>query len=115
MSELKRINTRAELQVLARELGVRPDWHEPDEQGLTAIVFGENFDNAGHWGLEHLGRRQIEACKHLWNPSKTVGSGEIENPEKFCEMFVVLYKDDKAVAEVDLATLFAFACGTYEG
>lgn len=115
MSELKRIHTRAQLQALAKELGVRRDWHEPDEQSLRAIVFGKNFDNAGHWGLAHLSRREQEARTRLWNPRKTMEGGVIEDAEQFVEMFVVLYQNDEAVAEIDLATLFAFACGTYEG
>lgn len=27
--------------------GVRADWHEPDEQGVTAVAKGTVFDNAG--------------------------------------------------------------------
>lgn len=27
--------------------GARMDWHEPDEQELTAAVVGRSFDNAG--------------------------------------------------------------------
>lgn len=29
---MKLIQTRDELRDLAKDLGVRPDWHEPDEQ-----------------------------------------------------------------------------------
>ena len=112
---LKRIHTKDELKALAKELGVRNDWHEPDEQGLRAFVFGKNFDNAGHWGLEFLSTRELHARKSLWNPKDTVEGGIIENAEEFVEMFVVLYQHDKAVAEIDLATLFAFACDTYAG
>lgn len=109
---IKKIRTRQELQELAKELGVRPDWHEPDEQGLTAITFGKSFDNCGHWGLEHLSRRELDARSRLWNPTQAISEGVIEDAERFVEMFVVLYKDDKAVAEINLATLLAFACGT---
>jgi hypothetical protein len=38
----------------ARRAGVRHDWHEPDEQGLTATVEGKSFDNAGHETEKHL-------------------------------------------------------------
>lgn len=108
------INTREELKRLAKDLGVRDDWHEPDEQGLRALVFGKNFDNAGFWGLEHLAKRETEARVRLWNPKNTADGGVIEDAEQFVEMFVVLYQNDRAVAEIDLATLFAFACGTLE-
>jgi len=115
MDELKRINTWHELIALAKVLGVRDDWHEPDEQDVTARVFGKNFDNAGFWGLKHLADRETEARSRLWNPTNTAGESIIEDAERFVEMFVVLYKDDKAVAEIDLATLFALACRTYSG
>ena len=44
---IKHITDREEFQALARGFGVRPDWHEPDEQMVTARVYGESFDNAG--------------------------------------------------------------------
>ena len=113
--KVEKILNRKQLQKLAVDLGVRKDWHEPDEQGLRAVVFGKNFDNAGHWGLEHLSRCELDARSRLWNPKNTSDGGIIEDAEQFVEMFVVLYKDDKAIAEINLATLFAFACGTYEG
>lgn len=31
----------------AVQRGMRTDWHEPDEQGVTARVTGKRFDNAG--------------------------------------------------------------------
>lgn len=112
MSDLKRIHTKAELKQLAQELGVRPDWHEPDEQGLDAFVYGGSFDNCGNWGLQHFADRGYHAMLCLWNPQKEIGAGTIGDFERFIEMFVVLYKDDKAIAEINLATLFAFACDT---
>lgn len=79
---MKRINDRDDFRDLARDLGVRPDWHEPDEQEVTASVKGITFDNAGFW------------------PS----------PEKsYEEMYVTIYKDYKAVATINLATLCAWA------
>lgn len=83
---MKRINTRSELVALAGELGVRPDWHEPDEQEVTVTVKGESFDNAGFWPEDGRIRSGIE--KH-----------------------VIIEKDGKAVAAVNLATLFAWATG----
>lgn len=110
---IQHIRTRKELQELAKTLGTRKDWHEPDEQSLTAITFGRSFDNCGHWGLKFLGEREAQARKQLWNPEPDTTEGAIiEDAERFVEMFVVLYREDKAVAEINLATLFAFACGT---
>ena len=48
--DVERISTPAQIARLAQRLGVRPDWHEPDEQEVTARVFGVLFDNAGFYG-----------------------------------------------------------------
>jgi hypothetical protein len=116
IGDIKRIRTRRELQRLAKELGVREDWHEPDEQGLDAVAFGGNFDNAGHWGLEHLSRAELRSRAQLSAESDSIGCAVIDLDEAnlFTEMFVVLYRENRAIAEVNLATLFAFACG-YDG
>lgn len=91
---LRCLTERSELIALARELRVRPDWHEPDEQGLTAEVFGSSFDNAG-----------------FWPSSEQAGSCALEQ-------HVILYRatepgDDlgkrEPVAAVNLATLLAWA------
>ena len=87
------VQTRQELVDLARELGVRPDWYEPDEQGLEARVKGTYFDNAGFWGRAYVPRHRDMAT----------------------ELYVTLVHEGQPVAEVNLATLFAFACGYEEG
>jgi len=91
----KRINFADQLRRLARELGVRDNWHEPDEQGVDVVVRGGNFDNAGFWGRNKDGSLD------------TFGDGQQE-------IWVELFKDGKPVAEINLATLFAMATG-YEG
>jgi hypothetical protein len=83
---IPRINSQSELAELAVQFGTRPDWHEPDEQGLTAHVFGFSFDNAGSWG---------QAAQHMTEASR--------------ELWVRLYKDNVPVADVNLATLFSWA------
>lgn len=93
---MHRINSRQDLLDLARQLGVRHDWHEPDEQNLTARVEGVSFDNAGFW------------------PTAAVG-----NPEIVEQHVILALMDDHGrpvqdVAVVNLATLFAFATG-FEG
>lgn len=89
MSDITRIHTQQQLLDLARDLRVRPDWHEPDEQGLDAVVFGGNFDNAGFWGLEHLSRRELELRSRLSDESDKIGSAVIDMEEAhlFTEMF----------------------------
>lgn len=105
---MKRISSRAELAALARELEVRPDWHEPDEQGLTADVFGRSFDNAGSWPLDRAD-----------SAGAPFGRTYSIEPERSTEMYVVLYQSPpglgagtypEPVAAVNLASLFAWAC-----
>ena len=90
MTQVRLIRKRSQLLELAKELGVRPDWHEPDEQEVTATTHGVSFDNAGFW-------------------DKTYRS-TVDN-YNYTERHVTLYKDGKPVAKVNLATLFAWATG----
>lgn len=89
---IRKINSRAELLSLKKELGVRESWHEPDEQEVTVTVHGDDFDNAGFWGHREDGYLN------------TYGGGSQE-------MWVQLYREGSPVAEVNLATLFAWATG----
>lgn len=91
MATPRRINTLSELQQLARDLRMRHDWHEPDEQNVTAEVRGVSFDNAGFWG-----------------EARTAGA-------PYEEMHVVLSVAGEPVAMVNLATLLALACRTFTG
>lgn len=81
---MKRITERSELVELARELGVRKDWHEPDEQEVDVEVYGSDFDNAGFWPSDQA-------------------AGDI------LERHVIISKDRHPVAAVNLATLLAWA------
>jgi hypothetical protein len=49
------INHRHRFIEFAREIGMRADWHEPDEKDIYACVEGRSFDNAGLWPAEGLG------------------------------------------------------------
>lgn len=88
-----RTDTRAQLQHLAHTLGVRRNWHEPDEQEVTAAVHGTDLDNAGFWGHDGHG--------------KLVTYGDPPRQE----LWVELFRDGEPVAEINLATLLAFATG----
>lgn len=94
MTEIRRIDTRAELIAVARGLLVRPDWHEPDETEVTAEFHGKSFDNAGFWGAvaeaEMVDRHGTDVAVEMW---------------------VTLKQEGHPVAEVNLATLFAWATG----
>lgn len=78
------IHKRDDLAFFASEVGARLDWHEPDEQDLTAMMYGTSFDNAGFWGEP--------TYEYYTN-----------------EMHVVLYVKHYPVVAVNLATLFGWA------
>ena len=98
--DIDRISTQDDLVALANRLGVRPDWHEPDEQDVTAQVHGGSFDNAGFWGKEEYDCWVAEYGHARANAG--------------IEKWVTLWQHGRPVAEVNLATLFAWACG-YRG
>jgi hypothetical protein len=83
---MRRINSARELRALADEMEVRRDWHEPDEQLVTARVEGEHFDNAG-----------------VWPPS------EVRVPGWTGELCVIITWAGRDVAAVNLASLLAMA------
>lgn len=97
MTDIERINTREELKALAKKLGVRPDWHEPDEQGVNALVSGHMLDNAGFWGQGGVGTLP-SAYQELWVTITVEEEGVKPRP----------------VAEVNLAMLLAWSCGYEE-
>ncbi len=91
------VRNRNELRILMKMLGLRWDWHEPDERGVEAVVFGDKFDNAGLWGR----RFRLEKQRGFMLAEE--------------EMNVLLVRDEKPVAEINLATLFSWACGYDDG
>lgn len=89
---MRKINSRRELVLLAQELGVRPDWHEPDEQDVTAHIIGPAlaFDNAQGAGGHHE-LNVVLCCREVDEMGYTRRGPDI--------------------AVVNLATLFAWATG----
>ena len=75
-----------DLQEFQEKFGLRKDWHEPDEQGISAKVIGKQLDN-------------------------TFGE-MIDFPNR--EYVVVLYHNKKEVGRINLATLLAVACSPHE-
>lgn len=47
IKESKEIFSLNEMINLKKQLGVRDDWHEPDEQEVTVKISGNHLDNAG--------------------------------------------------------------------
>lgn len=78
---MRNIQNLADLARWANDHGLRPDWHEPDEQGVSARVVGDHLDNAMGSTIEH-----------------NVG-----------ELNVVLTVNGKDDAVVNLATLLGWA------
>lgn len=104
-TKVPRIRTRDELVSLGLRLGVREDWHEPDEQEVTAVPVsslfdGLQFDNAGTWPMESVAR-------HYYGDDSEDQQRRIR--ESITEQHVILFQDSNPVGIVNLATLFAFA------
>jgi hypothetical protein len=93
-----RVLTRGQLAGVADDLGVRSDWHEPEEQAVTARVHGTELDTAGFWGYEFAIRSEDEP---RYAPSQ--------------ELWVELLKDGEPVAEVNLASLLSWAADVRHG
>jgi hypothetical protein len=68
------------LQRLQKEYKLREDWHEPDEESIDVKMIKGYFDNA-------MGA--YEGCG---------------------EAYVILLHNNKEIAKINLATLFAIAC-----
>jgi hypothetical protein len=88
--------TRGELKALkafAKEYGLRPDWHEPDESEVTAVLRGTSFDNASplpNTDFEEDLQRQHEGG--------------------YLEKHIILKVEGKPVFCINLACLLALAC-----
>lgn len=50
---MRNIQNLADLARWANDHGLRADWHEPDEQGVSARVVGDHLDNAMGSTIEH--------------------------------------------------------------
>lgn len=96
--DVERITSCLQFIQFATRMGVRTDWHEPDEQGLTARVEGTpfNFDNA-------------------MSPGETYGA-YLTGDEPRSELHVIFTAEQedgsvKDVAVVNLASLCSWASG----
>ncbi len=92
--DMHQINSAADLMDLHEGYGLRDDWHEPDNNGITAYVTGNHLDNAMGPTTEHA-------------------HGELN--------VVIAYEQDsegsvrvyKPVAVINLATLLSWATDGY--
>ena len=98
---MRRIDSAADLAAFAAEVGMRPDWHEPDERDITARVEGVSFDNSGFWPAERPGAAGSPGLElHLIFSRTEIRDG------------VAVPVED--IAAVNLATLCAWACDAVE-
>ncbi|WNN95092.1 hypothetical protein SEA_MAGRITTE_141 [Microbacterium phage Magritte] len=88
---IKSIGSPEELAKLAKTLGVNDEWHEPDNQGVSARIRGNHLDNA------------------MGSTMRDIGSDNESG-----EFNVVISHDDVEVAVVNLATLLAWAASIPE-
>jgi hypothetical protein len=80
------IDSMEDLEAFRVEYGLRPDWHEPDEQEISARIVGDHLDNAMGPTLGDAGE-----------------TGELN---------VLLTHDGQGVAVVNLATLLSWGCAS---
>lgn len=108
---MRRITNRAELVELGRELGMRPDWHAPDEKGVTAYVEGSDldFDNAGHWP-----QRQGHGYDRDADGNARRSELHVFLARKEWDEAAHVYRRGPDIAVVNLATLFAWASESHE-
>ena len=97
---METIHRREDFAAFARRMGVRPDWHEPDEQNLVARVEGASFDNAGFWPTAESGV-----------PWRSVELHVVFSTAEVREGILVPVED---IATVNLATLCAWAAEPHE-
>jgi hypothetical protein len=91
---MERITSRDKFIEFAKRMKVSYDWHEPDEQNLTAVVRGSIFDNTGAWPADP-GRLSVFS-------------------EEIHVLFCGSEKNDEAFATVNLADLCAWASQSSE-
>ena len=94
---MKKINNAKELNELAKELRVRPDWHEPDEQEVNARIIGSHLDNA--MGADPDADEKVEVMHDPDGSVRILHWGEYN---------VVITKKGKDVAVVNLAELLTW-------
>ena len=95
---MERINSAKELNELAKELRVRPDWHEPDEQEVNARIIGSHLDNA--MGADPDADEKVDVYHDPDGSVRTLHWGEYN---------IVITKKGKDVAVVNLAELLSWS------
>jgi hypothetical protein len=88
------VDSQKSLVALRDSLGVRPDWHEPDEAEVSVAVVSPKSEGGGNYNLVQTKIRRFDNAFS----DKT-------------EAHIVIYKEGKVAGRVNLAYLFSLACG----
>jgi hypothetical protein len=97
------ITTREQLIDFRHSHGLRMDWHEPDEQYVTARVEGNEFDNAGFWPAGAGGTVELHVVFSVID--------DTDHDDSCNDRSVCGHQTVTDVAAVNLATLCAWATG----
>lgn len=89
-----------DLERFRRTHGIRSDWHEPDEQEITATVIGHNLDNA----MTHVG--------DVYDHDESWKSLTVVLHEQATDSNSVVTGSGKPLAYVNLAQLLSWACNS---
>ena len=84
------IRDAEQLAALADRLGLRRDWHEPDEQEVSARLVGTHLDNA-------------------MGPGFIRGKSDTELEDPMTEFYAIIEHDGEQVAAVSICSLLAWA------
>jgi len=92
--EIPFIDSAEGLASLADTLGLRSDWHEPDESDVTATLVNPTYKGGNLFNLRET------KIRHLDNAytDRT-------------EAYLAIYKDGEVKARINIATLLALASG----
>ena len=96
------INTREEMKELQKELGVRHDWHEPDESGVEIIFVGRKFDNA-------MPTFAVSTYEN-GSPKEVVEPTHPNYLDHICENSIVFLKHSKPIAAINVAIWCWITC-----
>jgi hypothetical protein len=127
---IENIQTREQLIAFQQRYRMRESWHEPDEQGIDAVLAPGSFDNAsaapatefevvverGTLGYEPGNRFDFTASVRPLTWRECGLEDRVTDPDAACahEASVFLLHMGEPVAAVNVALLLAMACG-FEG
>lgn len=101
---MKFIRTAEEMKALAKRLGMSLDWHASDGLDVELSIHIPLMDRVTP---TILGTDESNSHNHLETGNFVFDNSRIDDTEAF----VVVYKNGRPAARVNVACLMAFACG----